>query len=230
MRAHNFAVQNSDLLISIGSRLDNVITAFNPQRFARCAKKIIVDIDQNEIDKLDMEIAISINCDAKTFLNVLNKNINITNNDLVNWQKKCQGWKKKYSINEGKPFPKNGEISHYHLTDVLSQTLPPNIIISTGSSGLGIEAFYTAFRNKEGQRIYLTSGLGAMGYGLPSAIGACFANNKKPMVLVEGDGSLQLNIQEMATLSSFNLPISFDRRFLSFIWWWFARVKGLYVL
>ncbi len=207
LRAPNFAVQNSDLLISIGCRLDNVITAFNPQRFARCAKKIIVDIDQNEIDKLNMEIAMSINCDAKTFLEALMNDVHLEKTDLIDWQNKCLTWKKKYSINEGKSFPNDGEISHYHFTEILSETLPPNIIISTGSSGLGIEAFYTVFRNKEGQRIYLTSGLGSMGYGLPSAIGACFANNKKPMVLVEGDGSLQLNIQEMATLSAFNLPI-----------------------
>ena len=133
--------------------------------------------------------------------------VDLEKTDLIDWQNKCLTWKKKYSINEGKPFPNEGEISHYHFTEILSETLPSNMIISTGSSGLGIEAFYTVFRNKEGQRIYLTSGLGSMGYGLPSAIGACFANNKKPMILVEGDGSLQLNIQEMATLASFNLPI-----------------------
>ena len=207
MRASNFALQNSDLLISIGCRLDNIITAFNPKKFASSAKKIVVDIDKNEIDKLDMNIAMSFNCEAKAFLNVLNKNINLKNADWNNWQRKCQSWKKKYFVNDGKSFPKNGKISHYHFTDELSQILPPNITISTGSSGLGIEAFYTVFRNKERQRLYLTSGLGAMGYGLPSAIGACFANNKKPMVLIEGDGSLQLNIQEMSTLSAFKLPI-----------------------
>jgi len=207
LRPPNFAVQNSDLLISIGCRLDNIITAFNPQNFAPHAKKVIVDIDQHEIDKLDMEIAISIHSDAKTFLTTLVDDVPLENADWKNWKKQCQAWKEKYSVNDNKPFPEVGEISHYQLTDALSQILPPNIIISTGSSGLGIECFYTVFRNKEGQRIYLTSGLGAMGYGLPSAIGACFANDKKPMVLIEGDGSLQLNIQEMATLSSFNLPI-----------------------
>ena len=67
--------------------------------------------------------------------------------------------------------------------------------------------FYTVFRNKPGQRVFLTSGLGSMGYGLPAAIGACFANGKKPMVAVESDGSLQLNLQELATLRAQNLPI-----------------------
>lgn len=91
--------------------------------------------------------------------------------------------------------------------DALSDVFPAETLITTGSSGLAVEAFYTVFRNKPGQRVFLTSGLGAMGYGLPAAIGACFANNRNPMIAVESDGSLQLNIQELATLHAFNLPI-----------------------
>jgi len=68
--------------------------------------------------------------------------------------------------------------------------------------------FYTIFRNKPGQRVFLTSGLGSMGYGLPTAIGACLANDKKPMVAIESDGSLQLNLQEFATLVAQQLPIT----------------------
>ncbi|MEZ5583831.1 MAG: thiamine pyrophosphate-dependent enzyme, partial [Candidatus Competibacteraceae bacterium] len=71
----------------------------------------------------------------------------------------------------------------------------------------GVEAFYSTFRNKPGQRLFLTSGLGAMGYGLPAAIGACLGNGGKPMVAVESDGSLMLNMQELATLKGLNLPI-----------------------
>jgi len=207
LRAPNFAIQNSDLLISIGSRLDNIITAYDPKRFAPKAKKIIVDIDQNEINKLDMNIEISFNNDAKYFLENLDHQTQINSNNWANWKKSCQSWKSRYSVNDGKDFPIKGEISHYHFVDTLSDKIPPNIIVSTGSSGLGIEAFYTVYRNREGQRLFLTSGLGSMGYGLPAAIGACFANQKKPMILVEGDGSLQLNIQEMSTIASHDLPI-----------------------
>ena len=177
------------------------------KKFAPHAKKIIVDIDQNEINNLDMKIEMSVNCNAKNFINSLIKNLDIANFNWKEWQDKCKHWKKEFSIEKEKSFSKKGEINHYHFTNILSEILPNNIVVSTGSSGLGIEAFYTAFKNKKGQRIFLTSGLGAMGYGLPSSIGACFANNKKPMILVEGDGSFQLNIQEMSTLSSFNLPI-----------------------
>ncbi len=207
LRAPNFAIQNSDLLISIGSRLDNIITAFDPKNFARSAKKIIIDIDKNEINKLDMKVDLAIQSDAKLFLDALQNKIKLKNFNFIEWQKKCLQWKQKYTVKNSKKFTKNKKINHYEFVDSLSEILPKNTIISTGSSGLGIEVFYSVFKNKLGQRIFLTSGLGAMGYGLPSAIGACFANYKKPMILIEGDGSFQLNLQEMAVISQFNLPI-----------------------
>lgn len=207
LRAPNFAVQNCDLLISIGSRLDNIITAYNPRGFARAAKKIVVDIDNDEIKKLDMEIDVSIVNDALAFIGEMNKDQITSKTNWINWQKRCSDWKKRYPVNDGKAFEKSTEISHYQFVDTLSEVVKKNTLITTGSSGLAVEAFYTAFRNKPGQRIFLTSGLGSMGYGLPAAIGACFANDRKPMVAVESDGSLQLNIQELATVCAFNLPI-----------------------
>lgn len=207
LRAPNFAVQNCDLLISIGSRLDNVITAYDPRGFARGAKKVVVDVDKNEIDKLDMDIAQSIVTDAKSFLSAWLNAKPSPNPDWAPWKNRCVDWKLRYPVNDGAPFQANGPISHYQLMDALSDAIPADTTISTGSSGLAIEAFYTVFRNKTGQRVFLTSGLGAMGYGLPAAIGACFAGDRKPLVAVESDGSLQLNIQELATLRAFNLPI-----------------------
>lgn len=208
LRAPNFAVQNCDLLISIGSRLDNIITAYNPRGFARSAKKVVVDIDIAEIDKLDMDIEISVCADAKHFITELKRRAKgIQNAQHETWRRQCQDWKRRYPVNEGHAFEDNGPITHYHFSDALSQVVPENTLVATGSSGLAVEIFYTVFRNKPGQRVFLTSGLGAMGYGLPAAIGACFANGRKPMLLVESDGSMQLNIQELATLKAFNLPI-----------------------
>lgn len=207
LRAPNFAIQNCDLLISIGSRLDNIITAYNPRNFARDAKKVVVDVDQNEINKLDMDITLAVAADAKLFLSAWNHAEQQDYPTWTTWQNRCADWKRRYPVNDGAPFPASGPISHYQLMDALSDAIPENTTISTGSSGLAVEAFYTIFRNKPGQRIFLTSGLGAMGYGLPAAIGACFANDCKPMVAVESDGSLQLNIQELSTLRAFNLPI-----------------------
>lgn len=207
LRAPNFAIQNCDLLISIGSRLDNIITAYNPRGFARSAKKVVVDVDCNEIDKLDMDIALPIESDAKSFLVAWLNAKQYTPPDWTTWKGRCADWKRRYPVNDGASFPSSGPISHYQLMDALSDAIPENTTISTGSSGLAVEAFYTIFRNKPGQRVFLTSGLGAMGYGLPAAIGACFADNCRPMVAIESDGSLQLNIQELATMRAFNLPI-----------------------
>ena len=208
LRAPNFAVQNCDLLISIGCRLDNIITAYNPKGFARDAKKIIVDVDQNEIDKLDMNISVSIACDAAEFIKAMLKEAVPKHMDWKGWQFLCTDWKKRYAVNDGKPFSQKGVISHYQLMNMLSEVIPEETLIATGSSGLAVEAFYTVFRNKPKQRVFLTSGLGSMGYGLPAAIGACFAHDRKPMVAIESDGSLQLNIQELATIQAFNLPIT----------------------
>lgn len=208
LRAANFAVQNCDLLLSIGSRLDNIITAYNPRDFARAARKIVVDVDPQEIAKLDMDIDLRLPVDADIFIDVLStKTSLLPAADRSPWRRRCADWKQRYAVGEGKPFGTEGPISHYHFVSALSDAAPPDTLVSTGSSGLGVEAFYTVFRNKPGQRVFLTSGLGAMGYGLPAAIGACLAGNRRPMIAVESDGSLQLNLQELATLKAQNLPI-----------------------
>lgn len=208
LRGANFAVQNCDLLIAIGCRLDSIITAYNPRGFARGAKKIVVDVDANELAKLDMDLAHALAMDAGRFIAALAPfRETIAERDRGSWLARIADWKRRYPVCDGKPFAQTGPISHFQFADALSDVLPSHALVGTGSSGLGIEAFYTAFRNKPDQRVFLTSGLGAMGYGLPAAIGACLGNASQPMVAVESDGSLQLNLQELATLSGQKLPI-----------------------
>lgn len=208
LRAANFAVQNCDLLISIGSRLDNIITAYNPRGFARAARKIVVDVDPEEITKLDMDIDLRLPVDAGVFIDALAaKAKSLPATDRTAWHQRCGDWKRRYAVGEGQAFRTDGAISHYHFVSALSDAAPADTLVSTGSSGLGVEAFYTVFRNKPGQRVFLTSGLGAMGYGLPAAIGACLAGGRRPMIAVESDGSLELNLQELATLKGQKLPI-----------------------
>ena len=208
LRAGNFAVQNCDLLIAIGARLDNVVTAYNPQNFAKHAKKIIVDIDTSELKKFTHKVDFKIESDAKIFINELLKNIDKKKlTEYKEWIKKCRSWKARYCLNDGVPFQKKGTISHFHLIDSLSEKLPENSLIVTGSSGLAIESFYTAFRNKKNQRIFLTSGLGSMGYGIPALIGSSAATKMKNIFAIESDGSLMMNIQELATLKSLNKKV-----------------------
>ena len=208
LRAANFAVQNCDLLIAIGSRLDNSVTAFNPSRFGRAARKVVVDVDPVELSKFTHPIELKLVADAKDFCAaLLARRDECHKRDLRPWLARYYGWKQRYALNDGKAFPTRGEISHYHLVAAFSRVFPENALIVTGGSGLAIEAFWTAFQNKRGQRVFASSGLGSMGYGLPAMIGACVANGRKPCIGVESDGSLMVNLQELATLKGLNLPV-----------------------
>lgn len=210
LRAPNFAIQNSDLVIAIGARLDNVVTAHNPAKFGRCAKKIMVDVDPAELAKFDNvdSFAMRIQADARDFIEAMLPLARATRPaPRREWLARCLDWKRRYPINDGAPFPEEGSIGHFHLTQALSDELPADTLIVTGSSGLAIEFFYTGFQNKEGQRVFLTSGLGAMGYGLPAMIGAYMASDRRPFVGVESDGSLMMNLQELQTIASHKLPL-----------------------
>jgi acetolactate synthase-1/2/3 large subunit len=208
LRAPNFAVQNCDLLICIGVRLDNSVTAFNPGRFGRAARKVVVDVDPVELEKFTHEIALKVLADAKDFLAaVLAQSGRVAYPDRAAWFARYDGWKARYALNGGKPYPDQGEISHFHLISAFSREFPENALIMTGGSGLAVESFWMTFLNKKGQRLCTTSGLGSMGYGIPGMIGACIAGGRAPCIGVESDGSLMMNLQELATLKGLNLPI-----------------------
>jgi len=212
-RAANFAVQNADLLLCVGARLDPVVTGYNRRNFGRSAHKIVVDIDPNELtDKSDMPGGLFINSDARFFLSQLNQVMRDQGPLALDpWRHRCLHWKQAYSLHCATDFPQNGPISHAHFVEAISDALPINSLIATGSSGLAIEFLYAGFRNKPGQRMFLTSGLGAMGYGLPAAIGASLGASSQacgaPVIGIESDGSLQLNLQELATLATNQLPV-----------------------
>jgi len=206
LRAGNFAVQNCDLLVSVGARLENVVTGYNANKFARNAIKYLVDVDQNELNKFDPPLPHPVCADATEFFDAALKKLSLLKpNERKDWHERCQGWKKKYPA----VIPKSskGKISHFALIQALSDAIPADTLIVTGSAGMAVEIFYMTFQNKPGQRIFLTSGLGAMGYGLPAMIGAGLANGNKPFVGVESDGSLMLNIQELLTIKELNLPV-----------------------
>ncbi len=217
LRGPNFAVQNCDLLLSIGARLDNVVTAYNTPNFARQAKKVVVDVDTAELAKLKMEIDLRVESDAAAFIEALLRECKgdafapdpraLPLDSSGDWIARCNDWKRRYRVCDGRPFPDAGPISHYHLVGALSRLIPENELIVTGSSGLAVEVFYQAFSNKPGQRVFLTSGLGSMGYGLPAVIGGCLAAGRRPTVGIESDGSLMLNLQELASLKQLNLSI-----------------------
>jgi acetolactate synthase-1/2/3 large subunit len=154
-----------------------------------------------------MSIDISVCADAKAFLQTWFQSLPIMG-PIDPWRTRCANWKHRYPPLDGRVFPQTNPIGHFQLVDRLSDVIPEDRLVITGSSGLAVEVFYTAFRNRRGQRIFLTSGLGSMGYGLAAAMGACIGAGRQPTVCVESDGSLMLNLQELATLKHLNLPLT----------------------
>lgn len=208
-RAANFIIQNSDLLLSIGARLDILTTGFNYKAFARKAYKIMVDIDKNELKKPNLSPDLLVNYDARQFIIELisqlkKKKIDLNIKDWLLYGKKIN---KKYpsflpEFANDKKF-----VNQYNFINTICNYFKDDEVIVL-SNGIGpLNCSYQIFNVKKEQRIILNLGGAQMGYGLPAAIGACFANNKNRIICFEGDGSLQLNIHELQVVKHHKLPI-----------------------
>lgn len=208
-RGANFNLQNSDLFISIGARMDLPQTAFNHRNFAKNAKKIIVDIDENEIKKLDMNVDVKFVCDAKFFINELYKNRGKITYKDNGWIKSCKDLLKKYPLIKKEYLQLKKYVNSYVLLDVLSKEMSKQDILVPGSSGSCSEITCQSFKVKKGQTVLNNQGFGSMGFGLPASIGACIASGKKRTVCINGDGGFFLNIQELETIKRLKLPIKF---------------------
>jgi acetolactate synthase-1/2/3 large subunit len=207
-RSANFAIQNSDLLLCIGSKMDFTQTGFDTKSFARAAKKIVIDIDKNEIKKLDFPIDLKIIADAKAVLNEIAAQLNnIKIKDRSFWKEKIKEWRKKYPIVSKEYYNKTGLVNPYMLIDVLSREATSEDIINPCCAGTAAEYNFQAFKIKENQKFITNHGLGPMGFELPGSIGACLANNRKRTICIAGDGGFQLNIQELETLRRLDLPV-----------------------
>ncbi len=210
-RGANFVQQCADLLLIIGTRLDLCQTGFNHPNFAPKAKKIIIDIDVNEINKLNMPFALTLAGDAGAFIRSMLTETAIHDfnpTPSAPWLKRCREWQQRYPVILPEyRDPDKKLINTYHLIDVLSELLPTNTVVVPGSSGACAELIMQAIKVKTGQRILNTPGLGAMGFDLPAAIGACLASGQKMTISIAGDGGLQMNIQELQTLKTLELPI-----------------------
>ncbi len=208
-RGANFALQNCDLLLAIGVRLDFAITGYAPEKLARGARKVVVDVDPAELAKLAPYVDLPIQADAGDFLRAfLAQRDLLVRAETSSWNERCADWKNKYPI----VTPEHrapGRVSVYHLAEVILEQSSPEDLIVSGSSGSGIEIFLFAAPARTGQRIYHTAGLGSMGFGLPASIGVCLAGGRRRTICVDGDGGFQFNIQELETVARLNLPIKF---------------------
>lgn len=203
-RTANFAMQTADLIISLGSKLDFSITGFDRSKWATKAKKVIVEIDETEIYKLQVKLDLPIVGDVKEFMVALN-NQEILGQDITSWKNKIKHWKSKYPISAEKK-ENEAKISTYDLIETICKQASKDVVIVPSSAGTVAEITYQALDIKQGQMVRSNHGLGSMGYEIPAAIGAYFASGKA-IVAIAGDGGIQLNIQELAILAGRKLPI-----------------------
>ena len=205
-RGSNFIVQNCNLYLSIGTRLPYMVTGYDAKDFARCAKtKIMVDIDNNELKKKDMKLDLKIGCDARYFIEKLYKYMKDfkKNSDWINY---CQKIRTKYPIVISSMKKQKKYVNSYYFVDTLSEVLNKKDTIVT-DMGFSFTSTHQAFKVKKGQTFYTNSGHAPMGWGLPAAVGACYASQKRRIICLVGEGGLQMNIQELATIMHNKLPI-----------------------
>jgi acetolactate synthase-1/2/3 large subunit len=195
----NTIVQEADLLIVVGSRLNVKMTGYNIPGFAPNAKKIFVDIDTNEIKKHNFKIDLSINSDLNEFL----KSLKIDDLEIDEWRNYVKQERSKQIYF----YPKHSGMKDYASAYYFSHKLKDyagNLPIITSDGSAHVVTLQT-YNLKKDQRLFTNVGCASMGYGLPAAIGASFVDGD--VICIEGDGSLQMNIQEFQTMVHYQLPL-----------------------
>ncbi len=219
-RPGNFAVQNSDLVLAVGNRLSIRQVGYNYTTWAREAKVIMVDADAEELKKPTLHVDLAIHADAGDFLWRMDEELskeNYLGQKFNEWIDICNEWKKKYPVITKKHFMDKDKVNVYAFIGALSSRLRKGQITVVGNGSACVVGSH-GYIIKEGQRFIINSAIASMGYDLPAAIGACFArmDGESPVtescydeeiILVTGDGSIQMNIQELQTIIHHRLPI-----------------------
>jgi len=211
-RAGNFTVQNADLVLILGSRLCIRQISYNWASFAHHARTVQVDIDPFELCKPTFQANVAIQADARDFLEILFQQA-VGGETLVDlgkrekWVAWCQDRvKKNPAVLPKHRKTSNGRINQYHFIDLLFRGAPDNAVFACGNATACITPFQAGLLKKK-QRLFSNSGSASMGYDLPAAIGAAVADPKRTVICLAGDGSLQMNVQEFATLAALNLSV-----------------------
>jgi len=206
-RPANYAMQNSDLIIAIGTSLHVSVIGYDYKQFAREAKKVIIDIDDTSHKKKTIEIDLFIKADAKNTLTMLlEMSHEYRLNDYSEWLKQCQLWKNKYKVCLPEYRETKDGINSYVLIDQLCKQAVENDIFISDAGGTFYSVSQGIQLTKPGQRYIPSGAMATMGYSLPAAIGVSVATGGR-VLAITGDGSLQQNIQELQTVVEYNLPI-----------------------
>jgi len=208
-RFGNFAIQNADLVISIGSRLDTHMIGSPFSTFCRGGRKVVVDIDPSELakfPKFGLPIDLSVAADANAFLSeMLRQSEGMKPCRIGPWLDTIAGWKKRYAAIMPE-YAESNSLNPYTFVGELSEAAGEDEVIFS-DTGCGVAWLAQAFQFKKGQRFFSAFNNTPMGYGLPAAIGASFALGKKRVISVNGDGGIMLNLQELSTVIYHKLPI-----------------------
>jgi acetolactate synthase I/II/III large subunit len=206
-RCANFLVQNADLLVCVGTRLAIPQVGYDFAEYARAAKKVVVDIDEAELRKFRPAVDLGVCADAKEFLTAL---LDTGGETLQRpaWMDQCAAWRRRYPILEPEHhISRPDAINTYAFMDAINRHIGKNDTL-VADAGAAHTTTQQVAKIRGGQRIIATTGLGEMGYGLPAAVGAAFARPGGRVVLITGDGSMMLNLQELQTIVHHNLPIT----------------------
>ena len=208
-RPGNWAIQNADLILAIGTRISIRQVGYNYETWARDAEVIMVDVDRAEMKKPTIHVEMPVWADAKDFLTKLNNTIgdNTPVSHDEDWIKICQGWKKNYPVIQKRQWDQdNGYVNVYAFIDYVSKNLPENSLTAV-SNGACCVVGNQLYHIQKGSRFDNNSAIASMGYGLPASIGTCLGGHRKTTICLEGDGSIMMNLQELQTIVTNKLPI-----------------------
>ncbi len=208
-RPGNWAIQNADLILAVGTRISIRQTGYNWKTWARSAEVIMVDIDPAELKKPTLHVEYPVWADAKDFLEKLDKKLPEESKlfNGVEWLERCMRWKREYPAVLPRQWEENGKTANvYAFIRYLSSRLPENSLTAV-SNGACCVVGNQAYVIQKGSRMANNSAIASMGYGLPAAIGTCIGGGRRNTICLEGDGSIMMNLQELQTIITNNLPI-----------------------
>ena len=206
-RPGNWAIQNADLILAVGTRISIRQVGYNWKTWARAAKVIMVDIDPAELKKPTLHVDLPVWADAKNLLETLDTCAENGVSKAEDWRETCRRWKKDYPVVLPRQWEENGETANvYAFIRYLSSRLPEGSLTAV-SNGACCVAGHQAYVIQKGSRVANNSAVASMGYGLPAAIGTCVGGGRKETICLEGDGSIMMNLQELQTILTNRLPI-----------------------
>lgn len=206
-RPGNWAIQNADLILAVGTRISIRQVGYNWKTWARAAKVIMVDIDPAELKKHTLHVEMPIWADAKDLLQKLDQEANAPVSNQSEWLETCRRWKHDYPVVQPHQWQENGSTANvYAFVRYLSSQLPPYSLTAV-SNGACCVVGNQAYVIQKGSRMANNSAVASMGYGLPAAIGTCLGGGRRTTICLEGDGSIMMNLQELQTIVTNRLPI-----------------------